>query len=78
MKPILSVDLNSRRGSKGGASAGDDEVWRLVSGKPSVSEDKKVMELRGQGEAQVVCVALGYLPRQQKTRCLAVGSVFNE
>lgn len=44
MKPILSVDLNPRRGSKGGASAGDDKVWRLVSGKLSVSEDKKVME----------------------------------
>lgn len=44
MKPILSVDLNSRRGSKGGASVGDDKVWRLVSGKLSVSEDKKVME----------------------------------
>lgn len=44
MKPILSVDLNPRRGSKGGASAGDDKVWCLVSGKLSVSEDKKVME----------------------------------
>lgn len=75
MKPVLSVDLSSRRGSKGGASVGDDKVWRLVSRKLSVSEDKKVMELRGQGEAQVVCVVLGYLPRQEKTSCL--GSVFN-
>jgi hypothetical protein len=44
MKSILSVELNSRRGSKGGASAGDDKIWRLVSGNLSVSEDKKVME----------------------------------
>lgn len=43
MELILSVDLNSRRASKGGASAGDDKAWRHVSGKPSVSEDKKVM-----------------------------------
>lgn len=44
MRPIIFVDLNPRKGSKGGASAGDDKVWCLVSGKLSVSEDKKVVE----------------------------------
>ena len=43
-KLILSVDLNASRDSKGGASVGDDKAWCHVSGKLSVSEDKKVME----------------------------------